>query len=384
MEVANQDFQPLLEVVLKKYDLCLRAKLGLQTIQNLTFDNAVEKAIANLLLTHLLKVETLAPASSDLMLEFLIKKNAYHSIVTCVKLSTNTLEKLLLTYTDMHLKEIICESLRLAGLSGKVVLMQHHSQQDIDLIELNDGSFFPNVISLLNFKNSKFLNPRVICIDGYIESVAEIHHLLEDAASIKENIFLFTRGMSDDVIHTLKVNYDRGLLGVLPFLVSYDLDGANLLNDIATVAGSDVVSSLKGQLISNIDIAKFPRVDYINLNNSGILIEKRDSIDRVINHISILQKKLLDIDSQMGKDMLSKRIKNLGSRRVGISLRDDENLAKRSFMIDRALRATKAASTHGLIEYENKFYPLSTFKVAQHYHNEFMHMFNSLGSIIVD
>ena len=79
---------------------------------------------------------------------------------------------------------------------------------------------------------------------------------------------------------------------------------------------------------------------------------------------------------------MSKRIKNLGSNRVTISLKADRNTYKRSFMIDRALRAIKIAATHGVIEYNGNLYPLTSLKVAEHYYNSFFKEYNRLGCII--
>jgi chaperonin GroEL (HSP60 family) len=282
----------------------------------------------------------------------------------------------------VSLKDMTYEALCIAGLNGKVVLTKQQTQQDSDILELNDGSFFPEVISIFKLKNSKYLNPRIACIDGYIESVSEIHHLLEEASRLKENIFLFVRGISDEVVHTLKVNYDRGTLTVLPFIVKYDLDGVNLLNDIAIVTGGDVISSLKGQLISSVKLSTCHRVDYINVSDAGVLIEKLETRNKVNEHVHFLQKKLLELNEDTSKEFIAKRIKNLGSNRVTISLKLDHNATKKSFMIDRALRATKVAATHGVVEINNKLYPLATFNIAKTYYNLFLKEYRDLGAII--
>lgn len=383
MEIVTEGLDRCLIDVLNKYESCFNSNLGLQNLQQIKFENSTKAAVSNLLLMHLLKVESLSAGAADLMLQFLFNKDKKKDEVgICQKLDSSLLKRLLSSYVDKSLEDLVNESLNLAGLTGKVVLIKQRPQQDKDVLELNDGSFFSDVISILKLKNSKYLNPRIVCIDGYIESVSEIHRILEDASNLKENVFLFVRGISDDVAHTLKVNYDRGTLSVLPFIVNYDLDGVNLLNDIAVVSGGDVTSSLKGQLINNIDISCAPRVDYISTSDSGVLIENVATKANVDQHINFLQKKLLELDQVAAKDLISKRIKNLGSNRVTISLRIDQNISKRSFMIDRALRATKIASTHGVVEVNDRLYPLTSFTIAKLYCQQFLNEYRNLGTII--
>lgn len=383
MEIVTKELDIHLANILKNYKNCLNTNLGLQTLQQLKFETSTKNAISSLLLTYLIKVETLSAGASDLMLQLLLnvdKNKKIDSNNLCQKLDGVNLKMLLSTYVDKGLEDLVHEALCLAGLNGKVVLL--NQQHNEDIIELNDGSFFPDVISILKLKNSKYLSPKVICIDGYIESVSEIHRILEDASQIKDNIFLFVRGMSDDVAHTVKVNCERGSLSILPFIVKYDLDGVNLLNDIAIVSGGDLISTLKGQLINNVDISLAPRVDYINISDTGILVEKHNTRLNVDRHILLLQKKLLEVELTATKELMSKRIKNLGSNRVTISLKADRNTYKRSFMIDRALRAIKIAATHGVIEYNGNLYPLTSLKVAEHYYNSFFKEYNRLGCII--
>lgn len=383
MEIVTKELDVHLASILKNYKNCLNTNLGLQALQQLKFETSTKTAISNLLLTYLIKVETLSAGASDLMLQLLLnvdKNNKIDCNNFCQKLDGVNLKTLISTYVDKGLADLVHEAICLAGLNGKVVLL--NQQHNEDVVELNDGSFFPDVVSILKLKNSKYLGPKVICIDGYVESVSEIHRILEDASQIKDNVFLFVRGMSDDVAHTIKVNCERGSLSILPFIVKYDLDGVNLLNDIAIVSGGDLISTLKGQLINNVDISLAPRVDYINISEAGILVEKCNTRLDVDRHILLLQKKLLEVELTATKELMAKRIKNLGSNRVTISLKADHNTYKRSFMIDRALRAIKIAATHGVIEYNGNLYPLTSLKVAEHYYSSFFKEYNRLGCII--
>ena len=354
----------------------------LQKISSLKFQDRCESILFELLLSHLIKAESVSPGSPDIFIDLLLSGS-----VTDVKTAVfnkDSLEKVLATFADTKEKDLIYDALILAGLHGKIVLSPNPANGDTDLVELTSGSFFQDVQPVFSLKSTKFLNPKVLCIDGYIESVSEIHRILEDASKSKETIIVFLRGLSDEVVHTLKVNYDRGTLAVIPVITKYDLDGVNLLNDIAVVSGGDVVSSLKGQLISTVDISTYPRVQCIDITTSGVLIENVKTAHAVDFHINQLQKKILETEFDATKEMIAKRIQNLGMRRVTIRLRDDRNKAKKSFMIDRCLRAVKSASTHGIGDWAGRYYPLASFKIGSVFMQKFKESIVNLGAMVSD
>jgi hypothetical protein len=52
-------------------------------------------------------------------------------------------------------------------------------------------------------------------------------------------------------------------------------------------------------------------------------------------------------------------------------------------MIDRSLRAVKLASNYGVIGYKEKYYPNSSFKIAEIYAKKFQESIKNLGAILI-
>lgn len=356
--------------------------LDIQNVLNMKVFDACDQATLSMVIDYVIKSEAIAPGAPEIFLDsFFVNKK---QDPTPVHFNRLILQELLSTYSKEDVKELVYEALELAGLHGKIVISHQSSNSSIDLVELENGSFFSGVNASISLKSSKFLNPRVICIDGFLESVSEIHRILEDAASSKEIVFIFVRGISDEVNHTLKVNYDRGTLSVIPMVVKYDLDGANLLVDIATVSNNDVVSSLKGQLISAIDIFSFQRVESIDISPVGVSIQNQSSRQKVDRHIFNIQNKINSSNNDIEKEILAKRIQNLGTNRVLIRLTDDHKRKKKSFDIDRCLRAVKSACSYGTAKYLGKVYPLAALKAGAFYYEKFQESTKTIGSVVVE
>jgi len=205
-------------------------------------------------------------------------------------------------------------------------------------VELTDGCIFPVKRMLTNY--SLLEKPSVVCIDGFIESISEIHRLLEYFSTNTLPCIMFVRGMADDVLHTIKVNCDRGTLKVCPILVPYDLENINTLVDIATIVGSDVVSSYSGNLISSIDTSSIKTIDSAIVKPEYVVLRETNNRIRIAQHRSKLIAEIVERPEL--EELFKKRIRSLTSSFIEISIADDINFLSNSQQVDEAIRLLMA------------------------------------------
>lgn len=278
------------------------------------------------------------------------------------------------------LKKMTRHALQLAGFGGKVTIEK--STSDVQSIELIDGNLF-KCKPAMEIKAKRIKHPLVILVDGFIESVAEINRLLTQAAETKEPLFLFFRGASPDVINTLKVNMMRGMLNVYPYQVDFDIDGANELVDIAVVCSTDVVSSLKGQLITTLGLVDCVRVEEAVIYADGVLFRNKLARHNVNIHLAELKERREHVDGFLG-DTLDKRIRALSSRNVIIRLSDDVDFMVKSQILDRTLRAYASLLDHGtMVVSDNRFLTGSILAAVKN-HELCVKMLNELGVVVID
>jgi hypothetical protein len=143
--------------------------------------------------------------------------------------------------------------------------------------------------------------------------------------------------MSEDVLHTIKVNNERKTLQVYPFLVPFDAENVNTIVDIAVVSDSDVTSSLKGDLISTIDLKKLGCAHGCSFTSAGsINIKKAKNKKRIQDHVDVL-KKTLDERKELS-EIFTKRIRSLSTSCLEISIPDDVDYYSKSQQIDEGIR----------------------------------------------
>lgn len=263
-------------------------------------------------------------------------------------------------YWDLILKDDVCsyileKSITLAGPSGNIYIDKGKS---IDTsMELVCG--YPYMLSapdefiiMTKAKKITFNECKVLLIDGLIEKESEIHAVLKSFHENMQPGIIFARGFKEEVIATLATNWNRGTLKVLPVLVPYDLEGVNLLKDIAVITGNDVVSSLKGELISSIDFDEINEVPKLSYHEGNILIENNSTHHDVRKHITNLKLAILENPQEEKRRMISRRIKGLLSRCVYIRI-DDSLFEKKPIYVDRletGIRAYRDISRYGLVD----------------------------------
>ena len=255
---------------------------------------------------------------------------------------------------DPLTSSITIQACNMTGHNGQVYIDNEYSSSSS--IELTAGYTFQCGMEN-NFQLStktgewKEYSVKVLVIDGLIESVGEINRVLEYFHEEKRPGVIFARGFSEEVLGTLSVNKSRGTLNIIPVKVEYDLEGINTLVDLAVVCGTDVVSSLKGDVISAIDPLNIVTVDKVVITSNRSIISNKSSDYNVKNHIKniINQKDSTNVeDKQL---LFDKRTKSLSSVCTNIKLSSNlDNKAELQLRIQHGINMLKQICRYGIVD----------------------------------
>ena len=168
-------------------------------------------------------------------------------------------------------------------------------------------------------------------------------------------MIIVAQGFEEEVVATLKANQDRGIFNVIPLRMQPDLDGLNVMNDLASVAGTDIVSSLKGEILTFKSYEDIPTVDNIRVTPSTLTIQNTATRGQVGAQVRLLFDKRSQ--SHVVEDisnLYDKRIQSLLAHSVTIRL---PNMAKSAndsarVKIDIALRTNKSLMSYGTVDFE--------------------------------
>lgn len=368
----------------------------LQVIFGLRFDNPIEQSIHEIVVTHAHAAEVMGPGGFDLCIERLLEKIERHSgcntlgpvrtivsdIVgagTVVPMGSDLTWVLgeYMTGSDMRTRSMLQHALHLAGFAGRIIVERARSTPSVELIRGYKFDLTPGWPL-----SAKFERPLVVCVDGFVETVSEIHHLLEEATNSKESLLLFVRGLSDDVKNTLKVNYDRGLLRVVPIIAKFDIEGINVLNDVAAASGAVLISSNKGDLISSIRLVGAPRLDEAIVHFNNVVMSSTTSRRAVEAHVAFLRKKRREEKVDDVARLFDARIKSLSPNHVVVRLPDDKDYVVAAQSIDYTLRAVRSLVDHGTVDVNGKKLLTATAIAAEIHSTRCFDTLVTLGAVV--
>lgn len=260
-------------------------------------------------------------------------------------------------FTDLDLRPQLSSALQsaitMAGFKGRVVL----EKTDTSTVSVERVSGYTFDLDTAFPVSLVLTAPRVLCIDGFVESVSEIHHLLEASHHSGEPMLLFLRGLHQDVTNTLKVNLDNGRLQIVPILVKFDVEGLNTLNDICMVSGGDIVSSLKGQLISSVDYTQVPRVDRATVVRNRTSLSCSRTRSAVQAHVQEILERRRTCGVEDVEKLYDVRLHALSPNHVVVRLPSSVDFVVVQQSLDIVLRSLRSSMEHGVVDVEGRVRP---------------------------
>lgn len=263
------------------------------------------------------------------------------------------------------------------------------SQSDEVLIKKNENiNFRISYDSSYLGKKSKHSvkNFKYIIIDGRIDSIGEIYHLLYKAAEEKIPYIIFCFGVMPEVKDVILQNNAKGITEIMPVCIEFNEYTINILRDLQVVLGGDVVSSEKGQTISQEVRKDLKYGKQIEFDRAGFIITP--TVDRrlIEKHRKNLEKKIKKINratDDANRVLLVERKKRMSNKSlelfVPISLL--KNLDFRSDL-DYSLRML--ANSNNVMSTVTSKITRKEYFIPRHYLNMLDKSLESLNKIYSD
>jgi len=309
---------------------------------NILPNNKNETIIKNLILKEFNECESAYPYLGDIFLSQLLNLEK-----SCKKRKTfkfnNSHQKLLIeSIYDDNIKNIILWIIENTNLNRNITI-DTCNNKDI-LIETIDNFNFNFNYDFDYFKNSvgiKVKDYKFIVIDGMIETVGEIHHLMVNANKNKLPHIIFCHGVSDEVKYNILKNNSEGRTQILPVNIDFNENTINILNDLAVLHKTSVVSSQMGQTISQEVRKELQTGKEIIFYKNRLIIKGLLSDKEVREHRRFLRDRIHEANKKgdVNTDVLKNRLRNFSTKSLKIYIPEQlqlENSISRE--LDYALR----------------------------------------------
>lgn len=307
----------------------------------LRYSDAVKASIHQLLLESLLKAEKKFPGSSTSVIKNFSDDQGVKEHLVLKNIKRETLKSRLTEEFGVDVCDICFTAAELSGIDGKIFLKKN--PVSIPTLELKTSYKFQCSSPTGEFD---FSSSKILVIDGFIESVSQIHRLLTELSETGQECVLFCRGLSPDVTNTISVNLKRSLK-LRPLIVQFNESGINTLKDICVVSKSVLHTSDLGHTVSSVNVDKDSRNFKLKFNGNQVFVEVNEVDDGVRNHLLDLRNKMESCEEEFTLELYKKRIESLSGRQVTIFLPDNVGSYMLTQKIDSCLRKMRGLISVG-------------------------------------
>ena len=190
----------------------------------------------------------------------------------------------------------------------------------------------------------------IVLIDGIIENVSEIHHLLTQAFETKEPYLVICTGVLPEPKSVVIQNFARKTIDMVLATIKSDEFNIQALVDLGTVCISEPVSALKGDTISQATTRGLKKVEAVEISRENLNIINRDakkSTDALLVDVIERSSKNQDI-----AHLYQNRIKSLSSSRVNVAIGIDDANKEKSIIedVDVFFRSCPLILRQGLVK----------------------------------
>lgn len=197
-------------------------------------------------------------------------------------------------------------------------------------------------------------DPLVLITDKKIGNVQEILPLLEKVVqSGKKELVLIAEDVEGDALATFIVNKLRGTFSVLAVKApGYGDRKKDMLADIATVVGGQVISNEVGMTFENATLSMLGKATRVVASKDTTTIvggkgKKADIAERVAQLKTLIE----NSDSKFDKEKLEERVAKLsgGVAVISVGAATETEMKYLKDKIDDAVKATKASIEEGIV-----------------------------------
>ena len=225
-------------------------------------------------------------------------------------------------------KHLFLEAAKAAGSFGSIVVEKTEADSGV---EIDCGSKFScdahPFFHSADMRKIEFEKCLIVVVDGAIIEVSEIHHLLTYCYENAVPCVLIAGSFSDDVANTLRVNWEKKLVSILPLISDKELENINQTRDLCQVANILPVSKDTGMLISNMSFEECV------LNDVTYLLEisqlSISTTSKNFHSVKMLRENIIkNLENEKVDDIreiLKKRLSQLSTRKAIIKVRCKAN-----------------------------------------------------------
>ena len=253
---------------------------------------------------------------------------------------------------------IIADTIKEVGKDGVVTVEESQSlgieKEVVEGLEFDKGYVSAYMVTDTARMEASYKDPLILITDKKISSVQEILPVLQKVAeSGKKDLVIIADDIEGEALTTFVLNRLKGTFNVLGIKApGYGDRKSDMLQDIATMTGGEVISEKTGTKFENATLNMMGRAGkVIATKDSTVIVGGKGDKKAIDARCEQLRAQIKTTDSKFDKEKLEERLAKLSGGvaviRVGAATETEMKYLK--LKIEDAVNATKAAIEEGIV-----------------------------------
>ncbi|MBI6873869.1 chaperonin GroEL [Clostridium aciditolerans] len=258
---------------------------------------------------------------------------------------------------DEEIGKLIADAMEKVGNEGVITVEESKSMgTELDVVEgmqFDRGYVSPYMVTDTEKMEASVDDAYILITDKKISNIQEILPVLEQIVQQGKKLLIIAEDVEGEALATLVVNKLRGTFTCVAVKApGFGDRRKEMLADIATLTGGQVISEELGRDLKETTIEMLGRADSVKISkeNTTIVNGKGDK-NAIHDRVAQIKRQIEETTSDFDREKLQERLAKLagGVAVIKVGAATETELKERKLRIEDALAATKAAVEEGIV-----------------------------------
>lgn len=259
--------------------------------------------------------------------------------------------------SDDKIGKLIAEAMEKVGKDGVITVEEAKGINDelsvVEGMQFDRGYLSPYFVTNADKMTTQLENAYVLLTDKKISSMKDILPLLEATMKGGKPLLIIAEDIEGEALTTLVVNKLRGVLNIAAVKApGFGDRRKEMLKDIATLTGGQVISEELGKTLENAEISDLGQAARIVIDKDNTtIVDGKGKSSEVKDRIAQIKTQIQATTSDYDKEKLQERLAKLsgGVAVIKVGAASEVEMKEKKDRVDDALSATKAAVEEGIV-----------------------------------
>jgi chaperonin GroEL len=258
---------------------------------------------------------------------------------------------------DEEIGDVIADAIDKVGKDG-VVNVEEGQTFGMDLeftegMQFDKGYISPYMVTDQDRMEAVLEDPYILIANQKIGSVRDVLPILEQVIQSGRPLLIIAEDVEGESLATLVVNKLRGTFtGVAVKAPGFGDRRKRMLEDIAVLAGGEVITEEMGLKLENTQLSQLGRARRVVVTkDTTTIVDGAGDPDAIKGRINQIKSEIENTDSDFDREKLQERLAKLsgGVAVVKVGAATETEMKEKKHRVEDALQATRAALEEGIV-----------------------------------